>query len=201
MALVGYRDLSWLKARILPADSEGAPSDETRWDAEISAIGLGVASAFDRFTARKLRRTTGHQYTTSADVEDVCVDLYPIEELTAVELIVDGTASDVSDAVRNTLRGAGIIYFHGPLSVSKDLLRLTITGGFWCQDGDEEQPENSEPIPDDLLNAWVEQVRAVCDMENLFRQKAIEKPDKKAGGNLTGFTDGVKQTLQGYIRF
>lgn len=200
MALVGYRDLAWLKSRILPSDM----SEETTFDTDLSNIGLGVASAFDRYTARKLRREVGHVYTTPADIEDVIVDLYPIEEITDAELVVDGVASDISDAIRNTLRGAGIVYFHGPLSVNKDLLRLTITGGFWCQDGDEEQPEGSEAIPEDLLNAWVAQVRAICDAENTFRQKGAEKPDKKAltaGGNLTGFTEGVKQTLQLYIRF
>ena len=51
MALVGYRDLSWLKSRVLPADM----SEETTWDTELSAIGLGVAARFDTFTARKLQ--------------------------------------------------------------------------------------------------------------------------------------------------
>lgn len=200
MALVGYRNLAWLKSRLLPADM----GDQSDYDADVENIGLAVAAHFDRFTGRALRRGIGHVFETTADQEAVTVSCYPIEEITAAELVVAGVASDISASIRSTHYSAGIVRFYGAPGSGEDILRLTITGGFWCDD-DDEMPVGATALPTEILNAWVQQCRAVCEAENTFRTKGAEKPDKKLPGavSLESLTllPGVKSILQLHVRF
>lgn len=199
MALVGYRNLEWLLARLLPADM----GDAGDYDADVSAIGLGVAAMFDRFTGRRLRRAEGHVFETPADMDAVVVDLYPIEEIEAAQLVVNGQAADIQSSIAGTHAGAGIVRFHGIPGSEADLIRLTLTGGYWCED-DAAMPAGATPLPDDLLNAWAQQCRAICEAENTFRGKGAEKPDKKTGAaiSLDSLTllPGVQRMLQLYTR-
>ncbi len=199
MALVGYRNLEWLLSRLLPADM----GDASDYDADVSNIGLGVAELFDRFTGRKLRRAEGHIFETPADLDAVVVDLYPIEEIEAAEIVVGGVASDIESSIAGTHPGAGIVRFHGAPGNEADLIRLTLTGGYWCED-DAAMPAGAIPLPGDILNAWVIQCRAVCEAENTFRGKGAEKPDKKTGASISLDTltllPGVQRTLQLHTR-
>ena len=63
-------------------------------------------------------------------------------------------------------------------------------------------PNGATPLPEDLLQAWYQQCRAVCEAENTFRQKGAAKPDPKNSGGLDklALLPGVKRTLQLYIR-
>ena len=200
MALVGYRNIGWLLSRLLPADM----GDASDYDADVAAIGLGVAAAFDRFTGRILRRTVGAIHETSADQDAIVASCYPIETLTSVQLVAAGVVSDISSQIAGTQLRAGIVRFHGAPGDERDLIRLTITGGYWCED-DAAMPAAATPLPDDLLTAWVQQCGAVCEAENVFRAKGATPQDKKTGSGVTlenlTLLAGVKVALQTYIRF
>lgn len=201
MALVGYRDLDWLKARVLPADL----GEDASWDGDLTTMGQAVAELFDSYTGRRLRREEGRVFETSADQEAVIADLYPIEEVSAAKLVVNGVESDIMDAIAAVRKASGIVEFHGAPSVGPDLIRLTLTGGYWCRDGEaDEQPEGSAALPDDLLGAWLHQVRAMCEAQNVFRAKGAEKPAAKTaalGLDTLDLVAVVRRTLQLYIRF
>lgn len=198
--LTGYRNLAWLKARLLPADM----GDEGQYDSDLTEIGKGVAARFDRMTGRILRRTVDAVYECAADRASIVLTCYPIETLTAVELVNGDDASDILGSVTGKQAGAGILYFGGEPGASYQTIRVTSTGGFWCEDGAEEKPAGATALPDDLLQAWVEQCRAVCEAENTFRTKGAKAPDKKTAGaiDLAGLVllPGVRQTLQLHTR-
>lgn len=200
MALVGYRNLAWLKARLLPADM----GDESDYDADISNIGLAVAAHFDRYTGRDLVRAVDESFECSAGVPSLVVSRYPIEAVTSAVLISGGGQSDISGAILNTLSKAGVIDFGGTIGTVHDKIRIGITGGFWCDD-DDEKPAGATALPAEILNAWVQQCRAICEAENTFRAKGAERPDKKTAGpvsleNLT-LLPGVKSILHLHMRF
>ena len=198
MPLCGYRDLAFLKARLLPADL----GDDGAWDDDLQQIGRGVASLFDTVTGRKLRREEGIVHECSADAASVTLTSYPIESIDSVVHRSFGTESDITDAVQNTIGKAGIVHLGGAYGTSEETLLITSTGGFWCDDG-EAMPDGATPLPDDLLNAWVQQCRAVCEAEDTFRQKGAGKAEKKAGLEISTLTllPGVKATLNRYMRF
>jgi len=198
--LTGYRNLTWLKARLLPADM-GADTD---FDADLTAIGLGVAAAFDAATGRKLRRDAAATFECPADRESVVLTSYPIESITSADLLFGGTTTDVSGSIMGLQNGSGIVDFGGQIGSHLDRLVIVSAGGYWCDD-DDSQPAGSAALPDDLLNAWVMQCRATCEAENTFRTKAAGSPDKKTGAGITLQTldllPKVRATLQLHTRF
>lgn len=200
MALAGYRDLATLKARLLPANM-GEDSD---YDADLTAIGLGVAAQFDRLTGRILRRTVGATLSLSADRDSVVLTAYPVESIDAVKVIDSTGETDVSSLVQSTIGPAGIVRFETEPGTERQTLYIEHTGGYWCQDGaDDELPTDATAIPDDLVEAWILQCRAVCEAQDIFRQKGAGKDDKKTGAatvaSLT-LVPAVRQTLNLYLR-
>lgn len=202
MALTGYRNLSWLKSRLLPAEM----ADETDYDMEIGQIGLSVAAAFDRFTGRVLRRTVDAVFETAANMECIVVSCYPMEGAPVVSLLTDGMTQDISQSVLGIQWRAGILWFYGSAGSPWDVLRVTATGGYWCVDEDltpaDTLPAGATALPDDILQAWVQQCRAICEAENLFRSRGAEKKKVEAGVTLSNLTllQGVKNALQPHIR-
>jgi hypothetical protein len=201
MSLIGYRDLSTLKARLLPADL----GDDSAWDDDISAIGLGVAAEFDRFTGRILRRTAGVKLVSTADVSSVVLTSYPVETVTSVSLVSGGIAEDLTASIQGLHKTAGIIHFVCEPGDQFSTLEITSTGGYWCDDG-EAMPVGATPLPDDLLQAWFQQCRAVCDAEATFRQKGAgnnadkDKRDASLRMDTLTLLPGVRRTLQLYLR-
>ena len=200
MSLIGFRHLTWLKSRLLPAGADPG----TDYDVDLTNIGLAVAAAFDSYTGRKLVRTEDFVQEFPADREMLVMQCYPVETVSAAEFVCMGMPSDILTSIRTIHQRAGIITLQSSFGDADDLLRFTYTGGYWCED-DDTLPEGAFPLPDDLLGAWVQQCRAVCEAENIFRTKASQKPDKKSGAaisldNLT-LLPGVKTALQLHMRF
>jgi len=200
MSLVGFRNLDWLKARLLPADM----GDVSDYDADLSNIGLAVAAHFDRYTGRDLIRAADARFECTGGVPSLVVSRYPIETVVSAVLISGSSQSDISGAILNILNKAGVIDFGTTMGSVSDKIRLGITGGFWCDD-DDVMPTGATPLPNDILGAWVQQCRAVCEAENIFRAKGAERLDKKTGGavSLDSLTllPGVKSILQLHMRF
>lgn len=201
MSLIGYRDLSTLKARLLPADL----GDEFDWDEDISAIGLGVAAEFDRFTGRILRRTVGAKLVSTADVTSIVLTSYPVETVTSISLVSGGTSSDLTTSIQGLHKTAGIIHFVSEPGDQFSTLEITSTGGYWCDDG-EAMPVDATALPDDLLQAWFQQCRAVADAEGTFRQKGAgnhadkDKRDPSLRMDTLTLLPAVRRTLQLYLR-
>jgi hypothetical protein len=200
MSLAGFRDLATLKARLMPADM----GEGWEYDNDIRAIGLGVAAAFDAATGRTLRRTVGAVHECSAGHDAVVVGCYPIETITAAT-VDNGTEWSVLDLIAGKQPKAGIVLFHGCPGAAHETLRITVTGGYWCLDtegGDTTCPVGATPIPDDLVQAWYLQCRAVCDTENVFRSKGAGAADRKGGPLMQDldFLPAVRRTLQLHTR-
>lgn len=203
MSLAGYRDLATLKSRLLPAGM----GEDWEYDDDLRAIGLGVAAAFDDFTGRTLRRTVGAVHECAADVATVIVGCYPIETVSSVK-VSDGVSEwDSGEIIAGVKNKSGIVHLYGAPGLATQTLRITVTGGYWCEDreGDDTTlPAGATALPDSLLNAWYQQCRQMCDAENLIRSKAAGKPDKKGGGpELTTmeFIPAVRNILQLHARF
>ena len=196
--LIGYRNLTWLRNRLLP----DALGDNGDWDNDLTAIGLGVAAHFDRFTGRVLRRTVGAVYNCAADTESLVVPCYPVETITSIYLVDSFGSTLITGNVFGSNAAAGIIHFSGAPGNGQQTLSITVTGGYWCENDMETMPTGAAPMPDELVNAWVQQCRAICEAENTFRQKGAEKPDKKTGPSLAGLEllPGVKSILQLHMR-
>lgn len=199
MSLIGYRNLDWLKARLLPSDMDLGNDYED----DLASIGLSVAAMFDAATGRELRRNTAARHECPADVESVVLRSYPVESITSVTLVQGAYSSAVTSSVQALHKASGIVDFGGTIGSHLDRLEIVSSGGYWCEDGDT-LPTGATALPDDLLSAWVQQVRAICEAENTFRAKGAGAPEKKTGtaitlGDLT-LLPGVRKVLQLHTR-
>lgn len=198
--LHGFRDLPYLRRRLLPADYDA----DGEHDADLQAIGEGVAAAFDAFCGRRLRREVDAIYECSAEQGSIVLPLYPLEDISAVTLVDGEDETDITATIAGRNLTAGIVWFGRAPGWHDQQLRVTHTGGFWCQDGEEEMPAGATPLPGDILAAWIHQCRAIADAENLFRVKGAGRGDAKNAGPITllnlELLPGVRKALQLYIR-
>ena len=203
MILSGFRNLDVLKLRLLPSDM----NESTDYDSDIHSIGLGVAALFDSFTGRELRRNTAASFECPAGAESVVLKSYPIESITSVTLWSGSSSAVYTSAVMATQKASGIVDFGGSLGTHTDRLVIVSSGGYYCDPAvNSTLPTGATALPDDLLQAWYAQCRAVCDAENIFRSKAAanstdkDKRDPSLRLDTLDLLPSVKRTLNLYRR-
>ena len=201
--LFGYRNLANLKARLLP----DAMTTDTTWDVDIAAIGKGVAAWFDRQTGRELVYNAAAVFERPAGVESVVLKSYPVISIASVTLTIQSSVTTITDAVMGLQKASGIVDFGGCQGTHLDRLEITSAGGYWCDAEDTiAMSPGATPLPDDLLQAWYLQCRAVCDAENIFRQKGAgnsadkDKRDPALRLDTLDIIPTVKKILQLYLR-
>src|SRR5512139_2496803 len=104
-----------------------ANSDDTTFDTVIEAIGAGVAVAFEKWCGRRFYRNTAATFICRANVQNVCVDLFPIESVTSFHLKDDETTgweeqTDVTYMLHET---AGMVIMESALGEESELLKIT----------------------------------------------------------------------------
>ena len=117
----------WLLAESLRADY--------KWDDVITAIGTGVAGAFDRYCNRTIAYTVGAKDTFRGNLECYVLSAYPILEITSVEL-QQGLATGfvlqtLNSVVEDVDLESGVLKLSSSLADSQAQIRVTYTGGYW----------------------------------------------------------------------
>ena len=198
----GFASLTKLKEQLL---AEALRAD-TAYDAAITALGLGVAGAFDKFCNRKLARAVATTFTCRADRDHIYLDRYPIESISTVEMKVDQTTGweTQTDFVFNQEEASGFVYwglFHGNHASQ---LRFTFTGGYWIDDSEESTgtlPAGATALPEDLRLAWYLQCKKVWEVNDPLGTKLVTpKSEGPALGGLE-LLPLVQETLKPYRRF
>lgn len=194
----GYLPIATLRPLLLPDGAEA----ETQWDGKLQALGLGVATQFGRETNRTLQRSVAGVYETPADCTSVVVPGYPVESVTEVALVYDGTTTVLTDEIRNIFARTGVVEFGRRLGTHLELLRVIFTGGYWLDDGGA-MPADATPLPGDLLSAWLEQMHATIKAKRTFWDSAMGDPDEETGGGAAelALTPNVRRILTTYLRF
>lgn len=205
-------NLTQLKAQLL---NESLRSD-TQWDAQLAALGQGVAEQMEQACNRKFARVVGDLYEFPANREHVIAPRYPVEAITALELksTYDGawTAQTLSAAIESADLAGGIVVFGVPPGVYGERARLTYTGGFWVPNDDAETPEDDDDLPEGatlvprgLFLAWVLQCKHVWGLSDPLgisagQDKAGVSPDMM-GLSRVDLIPQVKTALEGYKRY
>jgi hypothetical protein len=206
----GLSNLATLKSWLLPSGMvEG-----TDYDAQILAIGLGIAGQLEEFCNRKFARVEDDTFEVSADREHVVLPRYPIEEVSALELREDLATGwvdqgEISVALRQIYAKSGLVEIGVALGTTEALLRFTYSGGYhWEQlEPDDDGfptalPEGATTLPDNLLLAWKLQCEWVWNKRDKLGLSIGEKPDNVFSGSLSKVVllDGVKELLRPFMR-
>jgi hypothetical protein len=202
----GLSSLTKLKQQLLAE----ALRASTKYDAALSAIGLGVAAQFEKYCNRKFARVAADTFTCSADRDHVFLPRYPVEDVTEIALKTDETTGfEVqSNVVISREDSNGMVYWGAFLGPFYGRIRITFTGGYWwdsTEEGNDTLPTGATAVPDDLYLAWVLQCRVVWQaIDKLGKDIVTTGSSSQFGtGTLAGLelNAQVKAVLDQYRRF
>ncbi len=206
----GLSNLDTLKRRLLAA----ALVPATDFDAAILALGLGVAGHFEKYCNRKFQREEDATFVCSADRDHVYVDRYPIEAFTQVELRTDLNVGWElqTGLILNMQETTGRFYWGAEISYHWAELKFTFTGGYWWRTTEPNDagysadtlPDGAQPIPADLVEAWLLQCEIVWKMRDKLGREITEGDTTKFVTNSLSVLDLaplVKQMLNAHRRF
>lgn len=200
MLAAGFTTLAYLKSRILPA----ATQDDTDYDDQITAIGKGVAGRMNRATSRSLERAAAVTEEFDALAFAWVLSRYPVETVSGIVVKdTDGSVSALTAGDWKLSKKSGLIELAGSAGTRMESVVVTYTGGYWLDDG-AAMPNGATAMPDDLLEAFVMQVQAVCEHREIFRTIALRKEDRTASeAKITELKliPEVVETLLPYRRF
>lgn len=218
---VGFSNLTSLKAQLL------APSMQARtdWDAKITAIGLGVASSFNRICNRDFAWMQGAQEVTQGDRDHWYTRRSPVAQFTNVELryFKADQWTSISGQPLSADEFKGLIHFGYTLGVRPIQVRITYDGGYWwpqLDPTDQGYPDTAPAefatnaaqlnpnvflLPNDLLFAWQMQCRKVWEAIDKTGNKLLEvgsnarNPEEVMAG--LEIIPAVQTILQQYTRY
>jgi len=202
---VGLSSLAVLKAWLL------APSlvSGTDYDAQITALGLGVAASLETFCNRKFARVTDDLFETTADRQRLVVLRYPIETISKIEIRDDLSIGwvdqgTVNDVLFNLREAAGLLEFAGYLGASFSRIRITYTGGYWfdtTEDASGTLPSGAAALPGDLKLAWLTQCEFLWGQRDKLGINIAEKPTPSPALAQVELLPAVKQMIRTYVRY
>ncbi len=202
---VGLSNLATLKAWLLPSGLLTG----TDYDAQVAAIGKGIAAQMEKSCSRLFQRTVGDTFECSGDRAHVSLPRYPVEAVTTVELRTDMTAGFVAQtgAILSDSLKAGLIFFGCNIATPLDRLRITYTGGYFFETLEPADmgyptatPSGSYALPNDLLLAWKLQCEHVWGQRDKLGLAVGDKPTATPPLAQIQLLPAVEATLSNYRR-
>lgn len=204
----GLSNLATLKGWLLAASLV----DATDYDAQILAIGQGVALALEKYCNRKFGRAVGATFECTADRTHVVLDRYPVEALTTIEqrdtLAGGWSPLVINDVVENRADDRGLVYFNAPQGIYLSRLRFTYTGGFFFEQLEPADvgyptatPAGATALPADLLLAWKLQCEHVWTQRDKLGLQLAKEQSTPAALAAIELLPVVKEHLRPFVRY
>ncbi len=201
----GFSSLKRLKGQMLAASLVNS----TAYDDKILAIGRGVAAQLESMCNRKFMRQVNAQEIFQPDRASYCLSRYPVEAITALDLMtdVDQGWQSLDLSLINTWNPlSGLIYMPdntdgGPYYSQ---LRVTYTGGYWwdvTEDDSGVMPAGATSVPDDLVLAWQIQCRHIFRQTDILGATIAQDPEKQESEKKMELLDIVKSLVDCLIRY
>lgn len=197
----GFSSLAVLKSHLLAE----ALRDGTEYDTPLTALGLGVAAAFEKFCNRLFYRTAGDYFYCSGNRDHCFLPRYPVETVTAIALKTDETTGFETQTGLILTRNdpAGYVYWGSTFS-HYAVFRLTYTGGYWwdiTEDASDSLPSGATALPDDLKLAWLLQCEDLWRKKDRLGISIATAPNQAAPIPTMELSPQVKALLAGRIRY
>jgi len=162
----GLGNLTELKGFILAASMRA----QTDYDAQLTAIGKGVAGMLAEHCNRKWEYTEGAISEFPANRSFLLADPYPLNLTTPLKVEIctswqNGAPvwTELTDVIENVNAEGGLVYLMGYQGNYLARLRLTADGGFWWLGLDAETaiPTGASQVPANLKLAWLLQCQSL----------------------------------------
>jgi hypothetical protein len=176
----GLTNLDTIRKHLL-ASSLGA---ETKFDTVLTAIGLGVAAAFDKFCNRKLVYTEDAEVIFTGDRDHFVLPHYPVVAISSIQTRYNSADAweDATSALVNSNSASGLIQFYGQLGDRFLQVRVVYTGGYWFNQYEPDDPEfpgelpaGASELPADVTAAFLLQLEHVWQNKDRLGVSIVEK--------------------------
>jgi hypothetical protein len=140
----GFSNLTTLKAQLLATELQ----TDTDYDAKITAIGLGVASAFGRVCNRDFMWMIGATDVTQGDRDHWYSRRAPVSSFTQVNLryFRADPWTDISGQPMSADEFKGLIHFGYTLGTRPIQVQIVYNGGYWWE---QQEPTNADGSPNE----------------------------------------------------
>lgn len=203
----GFANLYTLKAQILA----GSLRTRTDFDAQLLALGLGVAAAFDTHCNRHFARLADDFHVTTGGRQSLIVPRLPLEEVAVIETrdTIAAGWTDETAALATWSADSGVVRFTSSLDAEQ--IRVTFTGGYHWETKEPTDagyptaiPSGAATIPADVLSAWFLQVETIWRAKDKLGTEIAKEPSSSGGTMAISSIElipTVKQMLAGYVRY
>jgi hypothetical protein len=198
---------------------------DNQFDAQIVAIGLGMAGLFDNFCNRKFAYGEDIQQIFRGNRSHWYLPQYPILKITKVDLryFAADDWTDISGQPVSINEASGLLHFGYTLGQDPIQTRVTWTGGFWWEqlEPDDENypsdpPENIQNaqtvnpnglppsafiLPDAIKAAWLLQCQEVWNKRDKLGLAMTDAPDKQVSLGSLKLVPLVEQMLKPFVRY
>ena len=213
----GFSNLDYLKKYLLA----GTVQSDTRFDARIQALGLGVAGKFAQYCNREWMYAQNIQEIFSADRPHWFSRRNPVTQFTKVELryFAADAWADVTAQPVSTDEEKGYIDFGYTLGRNPMKVRLTYNGGYWWEQREPDDPlypsalpaditanqAGIDPakfnLPDELFQIWLIQCEHVWTHTNKLGTNLLKSGTESSVRFPEAWGPNVENTLQSFKRY
>lgn len=180
----GFSSLKTLKGHLLARTQRA----ELTFDAEILALGLGIAAAMGKYCDREFDRVVGATWQTfGGDRMTFILPRYPIESVTAIDLKTKHAdpweSQDVADLIQQVIPGSGVVMLESAIGWRGSTLRFTYTGGLWWDTTEDDTgtlPTGATALPQDLRAAWLLQCQEIWSRRDNLGLGLTARPTDRA---------------------
>jgi len=202
MANVGLGSLTTLKRHVLAS----ALVLETRYDTQLTAIGLGVAGQIEGYCNRKLQYTADDTITFDAARDHFYLPRAPVASVSSVETKDDETTGWVTDSGQpiQIEESSGRIWFGGVYGTRSTLVRVTYTGGYWFDTSEDDSGSNTDSateLPGGIKLAWLLQCAETWNQKDRLGVGIVSQEQTKISIAKLDLAPTVKRLLAPYVRF
>ena len=182
----GLTNLKTLKTHLLAEKLR----EDTSYDDALTALGLGVAAAFERYCNRKFARVEDDTDIFSAQRTIWVLPRYPLESVDEIAFKFAGQTDwtdQSSTLLLNVNNASGMVHFGGLLGGPDDYVRLTYTGGYWWntnEDTEDTIPTGATALPDDLKLAWLLQCKKTWESYDANGTRIAREAAKNAAPSM-----------------
>src|SRR3990167_4651931 len=182
------------------------PGDVTTFDHAISAIGKGVAGAFDRFCNRLFKRSAAHVDQFTADRAQWFVRATPLESVATVEQKYDEATGwvAITPGLININEPSGRVNFGRELYDDQTLIRITYAGGYWYDSSDEQNgtmPAGATLLPAEVHLAWLTQCQHLWSIRDKTGLAVAKGPGEASKLGDWELLMEVRRALVQYMRW
>ena len=212
----GLTNLDGLKRYLLAESLRG----ETKFDAVLQVIGLGVAGMFETICNRRLGYMEDDYFQFSGDRPHMYLPRYPLRSVDVIKMSYFETDNwtEITGQPITINRESGLVHFGYTLGRFPLQVLGTWTGGYWFEtlepeeegypsvaptaaEGNRALPARFFLLPDTLRAAFLFQCEQVWAARDKLGMGLVDKADGQSGMKSLEVGPMVKMMLQPFVRY